>query len=141
MDYVLDLDRSFFSLESLQDTDLIFADPMNATGGSLVTIVKYLKDNGIRPRSIRFINVISALKGALRIVRAIPEAEVYTLWMDPMLNESGYILPGLVDAGDRLNGKDEGTQRNMIQLIADYGSSIVNLYRNQVREIERTVLK
>ena len=141
MDYVLDLDRSFFSLESLQDTDLIFADPMNATGGSLVTIVKYLKDNGIRPRSIRFINVISALKGALRIVRAIPEAEVYTLWMDPMLNESGYILPGLGDAGDRLNGKDEGTQRNMIQLIADYGSSIVNLYRNQVREIERTVLK
>ena len=141
MDYILDLDRSFFSLEALQDKDLVFADPMNATGGSLVTIVSYLKANGIRPRSIKFINIVSALKGALRTVRAIPEAEVYTLWMDPVLNENGYILPGLGDAGDRLNGRDEGPrQRNMIQLIADYGSGIVNLYRNQVREIERTVM-
>lgn len=142
MEYVLDLERSFYSLESLDGKDLVFADPMNATGGSLVTIVSYLKDNGIRPRSIKFINVISALKGALRIVRAIPEAEVYTLWMDPMLNDDGYILPGLGDAGDRLNGKDTGKEpRNMIQLIADYGSDIVNLYRDQVREIERTVLR
>lgn len=141
MDYVLDLDRSFFNLKEMDDKDLIFADPMNATGGSLVTIVKYLKENGVKPRSIKFINVISALKGALRITRAIPEAEVYTLWMDPVLNESAYILPGLGDAGDRLNGVDKGPEpRNMIQLIADYGSNIVNLYRDQVIEIEKTVL-
>ncbi len=141
MDYVLDLDRSFFNLEDLDGKDLIFADPMNATGGSLVTIVKYLKKNGIKPKSIKFINVISALKGALRITRAIEEAEVYTLWMDPVLNEQAYILPGLGDAGDRLNGIDRGNEpRNMIQLIADYGSSIVNLYRDQVIEIEKTVL-
>ncbi len=141
MDYVLDLDRSFFKLDDLQDKDLIFADPMNATGGSLVTIVKYLKENGVKPRSIKFINVISALKGALRITRAIEEAEVYTLWMDPVLNEQAYILPGLGDAGDRLNGVDMGPEpRNMIQLIADYGSGIVNLYRDQVIEIEKTVL-
>ena len=108
---------------------------------SILTSKRMLLARELFIGEFRFINVISALKGALRIVRAIPEAEVYTLWMDPMLNESGYILPGLGDAGDRLNGKDEGTQRNMIQLIADYGSSIVNLYRNQVREIERTVLK
>ena len=58
-----------------------------------------------------------------------------------MLFRSAYILPGLGDAGDRLNGYDspEG-QRNMIQLIADYGANIVNLYRAQVREIEHTVL-
>lgn len=141
MDYVLDLDRSFFSLDDLSGKDLIFADPMNATGGSLVTIVKYLKENGVKPRSIKFINVISALKGALRITRAIPEAEVYTLWMDPVLNESAYILPGLGDAGDRLNGIDKGPEpRNMIQLIADYGAQICNLYRDQVIEIEKTVL-
>ena len=140
MAYVLDLDKSFFREEDLDGKDLIFADPMNATGGSLVTIVNYLKNRGIKPKSIRFINVISALKGALRVTRAIEEAEVYTLWMDPVLNESAYILPGLGDAGDRLNGKDEGVQRNMIQLIADYGSGVVNLYRNQVREIEKTVL-
>ena len=77
----------------------------------------------------------------MRITRAIEEAEIYTLWMDPVLNEKAYILPGLGDAGDRLNGTDEGeNQRNMMQLIADYGSSIVNLYRSQVREIEKTVL-
>ena len=141
MDYILDLDRSFFNLEELDGKDLIFADPMNATGGSLVTIVKYLKDNGVKPRSIKFINVISALKGAIRITRALPEAEIYTLWMDPVLNEAAYILPGLGDAGDRLNGEDKGPEpRNMIQLIADYGSSIVNLYRDQVIEIEKTVL-
>ncbi|MFA5448155.1 MAG: uracil phosphoribosyltransferase [Sphaerochaeta sp.] len=142
MDYILDLDKSYFKLEELDGKDLIFADPMNATGGSLVTIVKYLNDHGVKPKSVKFINVISALKGSLRIVRAIEGAEVYTLWMDPVLNDAAYILPGLGDAGDRLNGKDhEENPRNIIQLIADYGSSITNLYRSQVREIEKTVLE
>jgi len=142
MDYILDLDKSYFKLENLDGKDLIFADPMNATGGSLVTIVKYLKDNNIKPKSVKFINVISALKGSLRICRAIEGAEVYTLWMDPVLNDAAYILPGLGDAGDRLNGKDgEKNPRNIIQLLADYGSSITNLYRSQVMEIERTVLE
>lgn len=141
MDYVLDLDRSFFNLKELDGKDLIFADPMNATGGSLVTIVKYLKDNGVHPKSVKFINVISALKGSLRIVRAIEDCEVYTLWMDPILNDAAYILPGLGDAGDRLNGMDlPGNPRNMIQLIADYGATITNLYRAQVKKIEETVL-
>lgn len=141
MDYVLDLDRSFFNLEELDGKDLIFADPMNATGGSLVTIVKYLKDNGVKPKSVKFINVIGAVKGALRIVRAIEDCEVYTLWMDPVLNDAAYILPGLGDAGDRLNGCDlPGNPRNMIQLIADYGATINNLYRAQVKKIEETVL-
>jgi uracil phosphoribosyltransferase len=141
MDYLLDLDRSFFDLSLLEGKDLIFADPMNATGGSLVTIVKYIESQGITPRSIRFITVISALKGALRVVRAIDRAEVYTLWMDPVLNEKAYILPGLGDAGDRLNGIDgHDNPRNMIQLMADYGSTITDLYRDQVREIEETVL-
>jgi len=141
MDYILDLDRSFFDLSLLDDKDLIFADPMNATGGSLVTIVTYLLNQGIKPRSIRFITVISALKGALRVVRALEKAEVYTLWMDPVLNDQAYILPGLGDAGDRLNGIDsDANPRNMLQLMADYGSPITSLYRDQVREIESTVL-
>ncbi len=141
MDYLLDLDRSFFDLSLLEGKDLIFADPMNATGGSLVTIVKYIMSQGIKPKSIKFITVISALKGALRVVRAIEGAEVYTLWMDPVLNEKAYILPGLGDAGDRLNGCDEhDNPRNMIQLMADYGNTITNLYRSQVKEIEATVL-
>jgi uracil phosphoribosyltransferase len=66
---------------------------------------------------------------------------VYTLWMDPALNDLAYILPGLGDAGDRINGSDTETNpRNIIQLIADYGSSISSLYRAQVRKIEETVL-
>jgi uracil phosphoribosyltransferase len=141
MEYVLDLTKSYFRLEHLDGKDLFFADPMNATGGSLVTIIKYLLDEGVKPRSIRFFNVISALKGTLRIIRALENVTVYTLWMDPVLNDAAYILPGLGDAGDRLNGPDSPDDpRNIIQLIADYGSTISNLYRAQIRQIERTVL-
>jgi uracil phosphoribosyltransferase len=141
MEYILDLDRSFFSLDALDGRDLVFADPMNATGGSLVTVVKYLTSAGIKPKSIRFFNAIAALKGALRVVRALENCDVFTLWMDPVLNKHAYIMPGLGDAGDRINGKDgEYNSRNIIQLIADYGDNIARLYRSQLREIEDTVL-
>ncbi|MDR0448354.1 MAG: uracil phosphoribosyltransferase [Treponema sp.] len=141
MEYILDLDKSYFNLDSLNDRDLIFADPMNATGGSLVTVVKYLLAEGIKPHSVSFVNVIAALKGALRVVRALEHCTVYTLWMDPMLNELAYILPGLGDAGDRINGRDLPDQpRNIIQLVADYGANIARLYRKQLRKIEDTVL-
>lgn len=141
MEYVLDLDKSYFNIEDLNDKDLIFADPMNATGGSLVTVVKYLLDQGIKPRSIKVFNVISALKGSLRVVRALENCTCYTLWMDPVLNAKAYIMPGLGDAGDRLNGCDtEDAPRNILQLIADYGSNVADLYRSQLRKIEHTVL-
>ncbi len=142
MEYILDLDRSYFKIEDLDGKDLLFADPMNATGGSLVTVVNYLKAQGVRPRSIKFINVVSALKGALRVVRAIENVTVYTLWMDPILNDKAYIMPGLGDAGDRINGRDEDDKpRDMLQLIADYGTNITGLYRSQLRTIEETVLR
>jgi uracil phosphoribosyltransferase len=141
MEYILDLDKSYFSPEALDGKDLIFADPMNATGGSLVTVVKYLLGVGVKPKSIQFFNVIAALKGALRVVRALENCDVYTLWMDPALNEQAYIMPGLGDAGDRINGRDgEDKPRNIIQLLADYGDNIAGLYRGQLREIENTVL-
>jgi len=140
MEYIMDLDRSYFNPRDLDGKDLIFADPMNATGGSLVTVVKYLLNEGIQPKSIQFFNVISALKGALRAVRALENCHVYTLWMDPVLNETAYIMPGLGDAGDRINGRDNEMPRNILQLVADYGSNIARLYRAQLREIENTVL-
>ena len=141
MDYILDLHRSYFDLAKLEGKDLFFADPMNATGGSFVTVVKYLLDQGVRPRSIKFFNVISVLKGALRIARAVENGELFTLWMDPVLNTKAYILPGLGDAGDRINGGDSSdTPRNIMQLIADYGTQLISLYREQVRTIEQTVL-
>jgi uracil phosphoribosyltransferase len=141
MEYILDLDRSYFELEKLNGKDLVFADPMNASGGSLVTVVKYLQSQGVKPRSVHFFNVISALKGSLRVIRALENCHVYTLWMDPALNDAAYILPGLGDAGDRINGRDsEDNSRNIMRLIADYDSSITRLYRSQLREIEDTVL-
>ncbi len=141
MEYILDLDRSYFDPAELDGKDLVFADPMNATGGSLVTVIRYLQELGIKPKSVKFLNVISALKGALRIARAIDNATVYTLWMDPVLNDRAYIMPGLGDAGDRLNGRDEDEHpRDMLQLIADYGSNVTGLYRSQLRIIEKTVL-
>jgi uracil phosphoribosyltransferase len=141
MEYILDLDRSYFDPEFLNGKDLFFADPMNATGGSLVTIMKYLIEHKVKPQSVKFFNVVSVLKGTLRIVRAIEGAEVYTLWMDPALNKMAYILPGLGDAGDRINGEDHrDNPRNIIQLIADYGANIASLYRAQVKKIEETVL-
>jgi uracil phosphoribosyltransferase len=141
MEYILDLDKSFFKLEELDGKDLIFADPMNATGGSLVTVVKYLQSQGIKPKSIAFFNTISTLKGAIRVTRALENLTCYTLWMDPVMNEKAYIMPGLGDAGDRLNGCDTKEHaRNIIQLLADYGHNISSLYRSQMFEIERTVL-
>ena len=142
MQYVLNLDMSYFNLEDLDGKDLIFADPMNATGGSLITVVKYLERQGVKPRSISCFHVISSLKGALCAARALKNCSVYTLWMDPALNADAYILPGLGDAGDRINGMDEPEHpRNMIQLIADYGATIAGLYRHQLRAIENVVLQ
>ena len=141
MEYVLDLNKSFFNLEKLDGKDLIFADPMNATGGSLVTVVKYLLSQGVHPKSISFFNTISTLKGSIRVTRALENCTCYTLWLDPVMNEKAYIMPGLGDAGDRLNGADSKEHaRNIIQLIADYGHNISCLYRSQLFEIEKTVL-
>lgn len=140
MVYALDLKMSYFELGSLEGKNLVFADPMNATGGSMVTIVKYLYKEGIRPKSIKALNVIATLQGSLQVVRSIENIDVYMLWMDPALNDLAYILPGLGDAGDRMNGSDNGFPRSMIQLVADYGVNLSSLYRSQVREIERTVL-
>jgi len=142
MQYILNLDMSYYHLEDLNGKDLIFADPMNATGGSLITVVKYLERQGVKPKSISCFHVISSLKGALCAARALKNCTVYSLWMDPALNDAAYILPGLGDAGDRINGVDEPEHpRNMIQLIADYGATIAGLYRHQLREIENVVLQ
>lgn len=141
MEYILDLNKSFFNLQELDGKDLIFADPMNATGGSLVTVVKYLQNQGIKPKSIAFFNTISTLKGSIRVTRALPNCTCYTLWLDPVMNEKAYIMPGLGDAGDRLNGCDTAdAPRNLIQLIADYGHNISGLYKSQLYEIEKIVL-
>jgi uracil phosphoribosyltransferase len=142
MEYCLDPSRSYYDLESIDGKDLIFADPMNATGGSLIAVLSFLRGMGVRPKSLVCLNVISALKGALRCIRAESGLKLYTLWMDPALNEVAYIMPGLGDAGDRINGADgKENPRDVLSLIADYGTGITGLYRSQIRMIESVVLR
>lgn len=141
LSFVLDEKQSYMNLDALQGKDIIIADPMNATAGSILTILQFLKHHKVEPRSIKLFHVITSLKGALQVFQFKGNIDLYTLWMDPALNEDSYILPGLGDAGDRLNGIDKKEQRrNLIQLIANYGNNILQLYRAQIQKIEERIL-
>jgi uracil phosphoribosyltransferase len=82
--------------------DFYVLDPMLATGGSAVAAVSALKDAGAR--RIRFLSIVAAPEGVARMLAAHPEVPIFTAALDRQLNEHGYILPGLGDAGDRLFG-------------------------------------
>lgn len=85
-----------------EERDFIILDPMLATGGSAVAAVTALRCAGAR--RIRFLCIVSAPEGVTRMLDAHPDVPVYTASLDRQLNEKGYILPGLGDAGDRLFG-------------------------------------
>lgn len=80
----------------------IVTDPMLATGGSASAAIAYLKRAGAR--SIRLMCIVAAPEGVKRLAADHPDVTVYTAVLDRELNEHGYILPGLGDAGDRLFG-------------------------------------
>lgn len=80
----------------------IVTDPMLATGGSASAAIEYLKRAGAR--SIRLMCIVAAPEGVKRLAADHPDVTVYTAVLDRELNEHGYILPGLGDAGDRLFG-------------------------------------
>ena len=84
------------------ERDFYVLDPMLATGGSGVAAVSALKQAGAR--RIRFLSIVAAPEGVRRMLEAHPDVPVYTAALDRQLNEVGYILPGLGDAGDRLFG-------------------------------------
>ncbi|WP_027390082.1 uracil phosphoribosyltransferase [Chrysiogenes arsenatis] len=88
--------------QDMAQRDAILIDPMLATGGSAVAAIDYLKQQGAR--SIRFMSLIAAPEGVKIVSDAHPEVPIYTAALDEKLNELGYILPGLGDAGDRLFG-------------------------------------
>ncbi len=79
-------------------------DPMLATGVSAVAAIEILKSFGYR--KIKFISILSVPQGVNAVLMAHPDVEIYTAALDPGLNEKGYIVPGLGDAGKRLNGTD-----------------------------------
>ena len=84
------------------ERDFFVLDPMLATGGSAVAAVTSLKRAGAT--RIRFLCLVAAPEGVGRLLRAHPDVMVYAAGLDRELNPSGYILPGLGDAGDRLFG-------------------------------------
>jgi uracil phosphoribosyltransferase len=86
----------------LNERDVIVLDPMLATGNSAVAAVDRLKES--RPKSIRFVCLLAAPEGIRNFHTHHPEVPIYTAAIDEKLNDHGYIVPGLGDAGDRLFG-------------------------------------
>ncbi|MBT9466342.1 uracil phosphoribosyltransferase [Hydrogenophaga sp.] len=88
--------------QDMHERDVIVLDPMLATGNSAVAAVDRLKKTG--PRSIRFVCLVTCPEGIMTFHDAHPDVPIYTPAVDRGLNEHGYIVPGLGDAGDRIFG-------------------------------------
>jgi uracil phosphoribosyltransferase len=86
----------------LQDRDVIICDPMLATGNSAVAALQRIKKS--KPGSLRFVCLLACPEGLRNLHEHHPDVHVYTAGVDEKLNEQGYIVPGLGDAGDRLFG-------------------------------------
>lgn len=88
--------------DGIEDKLVIVVDPMLATGGSACDAIDRLKARGCK--QIKFMAIIGAPEGVSKVAQAHPDVEIYVSTLDRCLNENGYILPGLGDAGDRLFG-------------------------------------
>ena len=86
----------------LSDRDVIVCDPMLATGNSAVAAVQRVKQS--KPASLRFVCLLACPEGIATFEKGHPDVPVYTAAIDERLNDHGYIIPGLGDAGDRLFG-------------------------------------
>ena len=85
-----------------EDKTVFLVDPMLATGGSAVDALDALKRRGCK--KIRLMSIIAAPQGVEKVANAHPDVPVFVSTLDRGLNENGYIVPGLGDAGDRLFG-------------------------------------
>ena len=93
----------YFKMPSeMQDRDIIVVDPMLATGNSAVAAVERLKE--LSPKSIKFVCLLAAPEGVATLQATHPDVPIFTAAIDRELNDHGYILPGLGDAGDRIFG-------------------------------------
>lgn len=86
----------------IAEREIVVLDPMLATGGSASAAIKYLKERGVT--SIKLMCLIASLDGIKKINDEHPDVLIYCAAVDDKLNEHGYIIPGLGDAGDRLFG-------------------------------------
>ena len=85
-----------------ENRELLILDPMLATGGSASAAIRFIKERGCN--HMRLVNLIAAPEGIKRIQQDHPDVDIYVAALDDRLNEHGYIVPGLGDAGDRLFG-------------------------------------
>lgn len=88
--------------QHMEERDIIVVDPMLATGNSAIAAVERLKE--LNPRSIKFVCLLTCPEGVAALRKAHPDVPIYTAAIDRQLDEHGYILPGLGDAGDRMFG-------------------------------------
>ncbi len=88
--------------EDSSEREIFVVDPMLATGGSSVAAIQMLKEKGVK--NIHFMCIIAAPEGLERMKDAHPDVDIYIGAMDERLNDHGYIVPGLGDAGDRIFG-------------------------------------
>lgn len=88
--------------QDVSEREMIIVDPMLATGGSAVEGISVLKRAGCT--NIKLVNIIAAPEGIKNVLAAHPDVDIYIACIDEKLNEHGYIVPGLGDAGDRLFG-------------------------------------
>ncbi|AGK95448.1 uracil phosphoribosyltransferase [Clostridium pasteurianum] len=88
--------------QDIEERDIIVTDPMLATGGSAIDAISLLKKKGAK--CIRLMCLIGAPEGVKAVQEAHPDVDIYLASIDEKLNEKGYIVPGLGDAGDRLFG-------------------------------------
>ena len=88
--------------KDLDKREVIILDPMLATGGSGMDAIESLKQSGAK--KIKFLCIIAAPEGIKRIQKAYPDVQIYAAKIDEKLNDVGYIVPGLGDAGDRIFG-------------------------------------
>ena len=86
----------------IEERDVFVVDPMLATGGSAVDAIEQLKKHGCK--NIRFLCIIAAPEGLKKLQDAEPDVDIYVGALDDHLNDIGYIVPGLGDAGDRIFG-------------------------------------
>ena len=88
--------------KDIEERDVFVVDPMLATGGSAIDAIGQIKKRN--PRSIKFLCMIAAPEGLEALKEAHPDVDIFIAGMDDHLNENGYIVPGLGDAGDRIFG-------------------------------------
>ena len=92
----------------IAERDVIILDPMLATGGSASAAITFVKEYGVK--NIKLMNILAAPEGIARVRADHPDVEIYIAAVDEKLNDHGYIVPGLGDAGDRIFGTKSGRQ-------------------------------